>query len=130
MSFSSANRAFAPTKPGMPAARPVQQVPTARPEPVGEWTADVDAPRKTVVRQVLPLYANVLSEGFVFDAQAARQVGRTWAEAGRGLEWLLNAAQKLTADLVDKALNRPDLRDAAKRCAAVQRISELGSQIL
>ncbi|MEQ0558048.1 helix-turn-helix domain-containing protein [Amycolatopsis sp. NEAU-NG30] len=92
--------------------------------------ADVQTPRKTVVRHVLPLFSDVLSDGFVLDVPAARRVGHAWAESGRGLERLLDAVQKLTADLVDKALNRPDLRDAATRCLAAQRISELGTRIL
>ena len=92
--------------------------------------ADVQTPRKTVVRHVLPLFSDVLSDGFVLDVLSARRVGHAWAESGRGLERLLDAVQKLTADLVDKALNRPDFRDAGTRCLAAQRISELGNRIL
>lgn len=104
-------------------------VPAGRPEPAG-FGADVQTPRRTVVRHVLPLFSDVLSDGFVLDVLAARRVGHAWAESGRGLERLLDAVQKLTADLVDKALNQPDLRDAGARCLAAQRISELGNRIL
>jgi hypothetical protein len=102
----------------------------SRVHPAPSPGADVQAPRKIVVRHVLPLFSDVLSDGFVLDVLSARRVGHTWAESGRGLERLLDAVQKLTADLVDKALNRPDLRDSGTRCLAAQRISELGNRIL
>jgi hypothetical protein len=111
------------------AGRFLPAAPTGRPEP-SVFGADVQTPRKTVVRHVLPLFSDVLSDGFVLDVLAARRVGHAWAESGRGLERLLEAVQKLTADLVDKALNRPDMRDAGTRCLAAQRISELANRIL
>ena len=122
MSPTSTEKTFSPV-----AAVPF--LPRVHPAPAGHG-ADVQTPRKTVVRHVLPLFSDVLSDGFVLDGLSARRVGHAWAESGRGLERLLDAVQKLTADLVDKALNRPDLRDTGTRCLAAQRISELGNRIL
>ncbi len=127
MSYPSNGKTMGSTAARTTSALPKEPLP---PEAGGLWSLDVDTPRKTVVRHVLPLYSDVLSDGFTLDVLSARGVGRSWAESGRSLDWLLEAVRSLSADLVERALRRPDLRDAARRGIAVRRISELGNRIL
>jgi PucR C-terminal helix-turn-helix domain len=95
----------------------------------GRPAAGGDLPRQVVVRHVLPLFANTHTGATQTQPGVTRQVGHSWAEAGRDIEVLLAEIRRLTSDLVDKALTRPD-SDAARRCTEVRRISQLGSQIL
>ncbi|MEC3975535.1 helix-turn-helix domain-containing protein [Amycolatopsis sp. H20-H5] len=79
---------------------------------------------------MLPLYSDVLSAEFELDVLTARKVGAAWAESGRTLARMLEATSSLTADLVDRALNHCDLQVPERYCAAVQKFSRVGSQVL
>ncbi|MFC0429231.1 PucR family transcriptional regulator [Kutzneria buriramensis] len=88
-----------------------------------------DLPRQVVMRCVLPLLAPAQPIGRCPEIESVRQVGRSWAEAGRDVDVLLAEVRQLTSDLVDQALARSGV-DAAQRCADVRRVSRLGSQVL
>lgn len=91
---------------------------------------DTEFLRRTAVRHLLALYSDVLSDDVALDVGAAHRIGSGWAESGRSLETLLEAVRSLTGDLVDRALNRRNLRGPEQYCAAVRKISEVGGRIL
>lgn len=89
-----------------------------------------DVHRRMVVRHVLPLYSDVLSDNFVLDISSAHRIGYGWAESGRSLEWLLEAVRSLTSDLVDRALHRREPGSPDNYGLAVEKISDVGTRIL